>query len=329
MADTGTQSVNPTAFDSVVREEVNKRLTLNWLIQGAAQHAGMTFHHLVRDELDALHPGLLRLYDQYALINILQYWHFDAAMLLGFPSRFWKQASSKPSHPFFAHPLLSKHGGALAADAKRRAVDRAKEKGVTCTPILFAFQAAYLTVRLQVVEARHSSVLINLAKKATATVWGISMDRLNAALTRNVVFGDLSTPRTLRGRFLRGAAVAYGGVMRCSNGLRVVAKAPNWQLLTKELVKGTAELICLHGLNGLPEDAYRQVIHDADQIEFEPWMLQSGGELWRHLLAVLPPHLPLAEVLMHLARLPAQSLQSLLLAVIEKPQHAREVLVHW
>ena len=42
--------------DGGLRDEINKRLTLNWLIQGAAQHAGMTFHHLVRDELDALDP---------------------------------------------------------------------------------------------------------------------------------------------------------------------------------------------------------------------------------------------------------------------------------
>src|ERR1051326_9573728 len=89
--------------------EIQKRLTLNWLIQGAAQHAGMTFHHLVRDELNALEPGLLRLYDQYALINLLQYWQPDAAILLGWPPRFWKRAKTKPSHPFFDHPLLSKY----------------------------------------------------------------------------------------------------------------------------------------------------------------------------------------------------------------------------
>src|ERR1043166_5139501 len=94
--------------------EIQKRLTLNWLIQGAAQHAAMTFHHLVRDELNALDPGLVRLYDQYALINLLQYWQPEATILLGRPARFWMHAASKPNHPFFGHPLLSKYGGALA-----------------------------------------------------------------------------------------------------------------------------------------------------------------------------------------------------------------------
>src|SRR5438128_9638939 len=100
--------------DDELRGEINKRLTLNWLIQGAAQHAGMTFHHLVRDELNALDPKLLRLYDQYALINLLQYWQPEAKMLLGSPSRFWKRATHETKHPFFGHPLLSKYGGMLA-----------------------------------------------------------------------------------------------------------------------------------------------------------------------------------------------------------------------
>src|SRR3954462_4432423 len=98
--------------------EIQKRHTLNWLIQGAAQHAGMTFHHLVRDELNALDPRLLPLYDQYALINLLQYWQIECAILFGSPPRFWRQAASKRSHPFFGHPLLSQYGGALAEEGR-------------------------------------------------------------------------------------------------------------------------------------------------------------------------------------------------------------------
>src|SRR5438094_8819737 len=95
-----------------LRGEINKRLTLNWLIQGAAQHAGMTFHHIVRDELDAVDPTLVRLYDQYALINLLQSWPFDAWVLLGSPGRFWRRAASDPRHPFCGHPVLPRYGGA-------------------------------------------------------------------------------------------------------------------------------------------------------------------------------------------------------------------------
>ena len=107
-----------------LRNQIHKRLTLNWLIQGAAQHAGMTFHHLIRDEIDALDGRLLGLYDRFALFNLLQYWTLDAALIVGRPRRFWRRAAVNPSHPFFAHPLLSKFGGMLAEAARKRAEER-------------------------------------------------------------------------------------------------------------------------------------------------------------------------------------------------------------
>jgi hypothetical protein len=312
--------------DSEVRNEINKRLTLNWLIQGAAQHAGMTFHHLVRDELNAIHPKLVRLYDQYALINLLQYWHVEAALLLGWPARFWRHAALDRKHPFFSHPVLSRHGGMLAAAARQRGLERCKEKGLTRVPILFSYQTHYVIGQLRIKEAGYSHVLIELAKKCVAMVWGIARNRLEGALTKNVAFGNLSKPRTFAGMVFRAGAVGYGGVLRRNKGLVVVGRGTNWHLVTKELVKGTAELICLHGLNRLTDDIYQQVITAADGVDNEPWMLQTGGELWRRLLAVLPDGRPVAEMLMRLARLPAPSLEQLMFAVIEHPDQASKSL---
>jgi hypothetical protein len=312
--------------DPELRQEINKRLTLNWLIQGAAQHAGMTLQHLVRDELDVIHPKLVRWYDQYALVNLIQYWRFEAVMLLGWPPRFWRRAATNPRHPFFGHPVLARHGGMLAAAARQRATERCKEKGLTRIPVLFGFQVLYVMCQLGSIEAKHSQKLIELAKKVASQVWGIPPSRLNAELTTNVAFGNLSRPQSLRGRLLRGMTVGYGGVLRHNGALEVVARGANWYLLAKELVKGTAELICLHGLNKLSDETYQRVMHHTDRIEFEPWMLQTGGELWRRLLAVLPSDRPLAEMLMHMARLPARALESLMLAVIEQPDWARELL---
>jgi hypothetical protein len=309
-----------------LRDEVNKRFTLNWLIQGAAQHAGMTLHHLVRDELSALDAELVPLYDQYALINLLQYWSIDATLLLGWPPRFWRRATSDPRHPFFGHPVLSRHGGTLAAEARRRGRERCKEKRLWGLRFFFPCQAALVIDRLSRKETGHTRELVSLARQAVTAAWGIPTDRLDAELTTKVAFGELSKPRTFGGRVIRACAVGYGGVLRCGDSLVVVARGANWQLLAKELVKGTAELICLHGLNRLTDDAYRQVIAAADGVDFEPWMLQTGGELWRRLLAVLPGGRPVAEVLMHLARLPARSLETLMLAVLEQPPLARELL---
>lgn len=313
--------------DSELRVEVNKRLTLNWLIQGAAQHAGMTAHHLVRGELDVIDPRLLRLYDQYALINLLQYWYMDGVMIFGHPNRFWRSATKNSGHPFYNHPLLSRHGGMLALSAKKRGLERAKEKNILFFPLIFAFQASYVKSRLRAIETSHRQRLLEIAKKSTNTIWGIPMARLDGAITSGrPTIGELMPARTNGGALWRSCIVGYGGVVRRGEGLAVIARATNWQLLNKELVKGTAELICLHGLNTLDDDDCRQVLDAADWLEYEPWMLQTGGELWRHLLAVLPEGEPIAQSLMQLARLPANSLQSVMNAVIEDPGQARERL---
>ena len=178
------------------RGEINKRLTLNWLIQGAAQHAGMTAHHLVRDELDAIHPDLVRLYDLYALSNLFQYWSPAGVLLIGWPPRFWKRAASTSSHPFFNHPLLSRHGGTLAATARQRAAERATEKGVGGNHSLIRRQLARELARVRMLEAGHADNLIELAKRATSMVWAIPADRLDARLSA----GSRSTMRPARRR---------------------------------------------------------------------------------------------------------------------------------
>ena len=304
--------------------EIQKRLTLNWLIQGAAQHAGMTFHHLVRDELNALEPRLLQLYDQYALINLLQYWRAQASLVLGWPPRFWRQAASECSHPFFGHLLLSKYGGMLAEAGRQRALERCKEKAVTCLPFALSFQTASLVLRLRALEAPHRPRLVQLAKGTASMVWGIPRERLDGELTDRIVLERGMIPaRSIRDAMFRACIVGYGGVVQRGDELMVAARGTNWQLLAKELVKGTAELICLHGLNQLSDDTYRRVIHTTDRLELEPWMLQSGGELWRRLLASIPGDRPVSRVLMDLARLPARNLESVIAAVIEQPESAQ------
>ena len=210
-----------------------------------------------------------------------------------------------------------RHGSALA---------RASKKGVTRFPVLFTLKTIGVLLRLGRMEWPRRDRLIELAKRAAAMVWGIPIEKLDAELTQDVAFGDLRKPKTLQGRLLRMAAISYSGVVRRDEGLVVVARAPNFQVLVKELVKGTAELICLHGLNRLDDQTYARVMDEADQIEYEPWMLQSGGELWRRVLAAAPAGRPIAKILMHMARLPAASLEALMRAVIEQPQWARELM---
>lgn len=303
--------------------QIQKRFTLNWLIQGAAQHAGMTFHHLVRDELSALNPKLLRFYDQYALINLLQYWQPEAKLLLGSPTRFWLRAATRADHPFYGHPLLSKYGGMLAETSRQRGLERCKEKGFTRLPIAFPFQTLWVILRLSMLEAPHRFELAQLGKRTASMVWGISPGRIDAELTTQVVIPkDFPSATSRSGAAFRACIVGLGGVARRNDQLTVFARGTNWQLLAKELVKGTAELICLHGLNTLSDDTYRRVIDVTDRVDHEPWMLQSGGELWRRLLTAAPDDCSNAHILMHLARLPSEALQSIIGDIITESQSA-------
>ncbi len=305
------------------RLEIQKRHTLNWLIQGASQHAGMTLHHLVRDELNALDGGLLRYYDQFALLAFLQYWRGMSVLVSGWPPRFWKRAAFEPSHPFFGHPLLSTYGGMLAEAAKQRALARCKEKRVSALPFAFSFKVVSLLGRLRDLEAPHRPRLLQLAKQTASTVWGIPSERLEAELSYGSVLpGDHFPEENIQVQMLRTCVIGYGGVVRRGHRLVVAGKGVTWQLLAKELVKGTAELICLHGLRPLDDHTYQRVIGATDRIDLEPWMLQSGGELWRRLLAALPDGCPVARVLMNLALLPAENLHGALESVIQQSEEA-------
>jgi hypothetical protein len=178
--------------------------------------------------------------------------------------------------------------------------------------------------QVSVLEAPHRSALAQLGKRAASMVWGIPADRIDGELTESVVVpSDFPPARTTSGMVFRAGIVGLGGVVQRNKRLMVIARGSNWQLLSKELVKGTAELICLHGLNTLSDDTYRRVIDVADRVDHEPWMLQSGGELWRRLLAAVPDDCSIAHVLMHLARLPVERLESIIANVIEESESAR------
>jgi hypothetical protein len=221
---------------------------------------------------------------------------------------------------------LAKHGGGLANAAKRHAIARARAKHVSTTPGVNGLQLLWLVVETLFRERRHARRLADLAKRATSLMWGIEEDRLDAELTDDIEFGNIREPSTTTGKVIRMAAAGYGGVSRHGSRLKVVAKAQCWPLLSHELVKGTAELVCLHGLNTLDRQTYDRVTEAADRIEYETWQMQAGSELWRRLLALLPRDKTVPDVLMNVARLAPHSLETLVMAVVEKPAWARQLI---
>jgi hypothetical protein len=313
------------AVSAEVVRQTNKRHTLNLLIQGAAAHTLLTAHHLVADQLEAVRPGLTRLYDRMAIVGHLNYWMGDIPILFGPPSRFWRR-TGRPNHPFRNHALLARHGAELSRASKRYLLKRGWKRWVIGVPVIQYVQLLWLLGRVWWAERGHEQKLARLAVRANSLVWGIEEDRQMATLTSNVAFGYLQTPQTFAGRIVQNGAAGYGGVERVGGRFRVVGKAWNFPFVLHELSKGTAELVCLHGLNTLDDETYTQVTAEADQIEYETWALQAGPEMWRRLLAVLPADRPLAEMLMHIARLDPEPLEELMLAVVNDPDRARRRL---
>jgi hypothetical protein len=313
--------------ESDERLEIQKRLTLNWLIQGAAQHAGLTLHHLVRDELNALDDELLPSYDEFALIVLLQYWRGMSVLFMGRPQRFWDRALADQAHPFFGHPLLSIHGGMLAEASKQHAFNRCREKGYSMIPFVFSFRALTLVKRIRTLEVPFRPQLVGLAKQTALAVWGIPSGRFHVELSQEMpIPADQFHAENFQAHHLRSCVIGYSHVIREEDQLIVSATGVTWQMVAKELVKGTAELICLHGLSQLQDRTYRRVIEAADRLDFEPWLLQSGGELWRRLLAALPRGCSMARALMHLARLPPEELHFVLQLVIRQADNAGDYL---
>jgi hypothetical protein len=303
-------------------QQTNKRITLNLLIQGAAVHASLTSHHLVRDELEAIRPGLTNFYDRVAASLILNYFIGDVPLLFGLPSRFWGR-TQRPSHLYHEHRLLATYGRELWQASKRYLIARGWKKWIICIPVLHHIQMLWLVARTAWLERGKRARLARLAERANSLIWDINANRTEAQLTMDVAFGHLQEPKTFVGRMIRAGVIGYGGVERRNGRFKVVAKAWNFPLVSHELAKGTAELVCLHGLNSLDERTYKQVTEEADQIEYETWMIQAGSEMWRRLLTAVPNNKSLPETLMHLARLDPAPLEQLMMSVVEDPAQAR------
>ena len=305
-------------------DQINKRTTLNLLIQGCAEHAFMA-HNLVRDEIRAIDPDLLELYDRFAAVIPAQYWHWESRLFFGSPTGFWKRIG-RPGHPFKDHRLLARHGHALAEANRRYATERARIRGASHDPVSHCVRLNWALLRLLWKERKHRDELAELAKQATATTWGIDPSRLDAELTLDPSFGEVRRPQTRRGRLLKLSMVAWGGVVRSESGLKVMGKSMFLPSLFHELAKGTAELVCLHGLNALDPETYAVVMESADKVDYEWWELQVGPELWRRLLAAMPEDSSPAKVLMHVARLEPPALDALMHNVVEHPELARRTL---
>lgn len=314
-----------TLTDEELRGQINKRLTLNLLIQGAAAHTFVTASHLVQEELEAIRPGLTLLYDRFAIGGQLNYCIGDNALIFGRPNRFWG-FSPWPQKPFRDHLLLATHGNRLAREETRHLRELGRAKGVSGTPVISWFQFLRMLITVLHVEQNDQRRLERLAVQVVSEIWDIPEDQLDGRITRNVAFGHLQPARSFRAAIVRSGAVGYGGVERRGDRFSVVARAWMFPLVVHELVKGTAELVSLHGLCHLDDATYEAVLREADRVEYEAWLLQAGPAIWRRFLAVVPRGARLSEALMAVAKLDPMTLEELMLAVMDDPRRASRMM---
>jgi hypothetical protein len=310
---------------SDIAAQINKRLTLNLLIQGAAAHMFVTASHLVQDELEQIRPGLTRLYDRFAISGQLNYCIGDNALVFGRPNRRWG-FSRTPQEPFRDHLLMATYGNRLAIEETRHLRKLGKPKRVIGLPVLHWCQFMVLVCKVLWIERGHSLRLTQLAIQVASEIWGIPRDRLDGTITRAVAFGNLQPATSFQANVVRNGAAGYGGVERRGDRFVVVAKAWVFPLLIHELVKGITELICLHGLGELEDDVYQAVIDAADRVEYEAWLLQAGPAMWRRFIAVVPRDRPLAQTMMNVAKLDPEPLEKLMMQIMEKPSLAARML---
>jgi len=308
-----------------LRHLVNKRLSLNILIQGAASHAHLSAHYWVAEKLNAIDPKLVHLYDRAIAGATLAYWDGLIRVVNGRGIRFWSKLH-KPKNPFFHHRFLRRHGKTLATNAYESALGRCKEKQMPTNGLTLEWKLAQVSLEIMEKEPGHESALQSIAKDACLQIIDIPRRLLNAEITRIPAWGTVRPPQTVGGKLLMMAMVGWGGVDRIDGELQVVAKAVFWPLLVHELVKGSMELICLHGISDVSDGDYSIVMDHTEHVEYEVPMIQIGPVIYQAFLKVLPRPDSLAECTMVLAQMEPIELEEFLFEMIEDPDSAQAIL---
>ena len=317
----------PDALSPALRHLVNKRLTMNILIQGAASHAHLSAHHLVRVELDQINTDLVPLYDRSIAGATYAYWKGFLSLIMGRSSKFWGGMNS-PKHPFFFHRFLRRHGRKMADEAFKTAKARCLDKGVPTR--MYRHEFAIMRDILQTVELEreHRPRLVELAKQTCEQIVGTPQNLMNAEITETPAWGSVRDPQTVKGKIIKNLMVGWGGVDRIDGQLQVVAKAIVWPLLLHELVKGSMELICLHGMNDMPTEDFNVIMDYTEHLEYEVPMIQMGPEFYKRFLQVLPTEQSLADCVMTVSRMEPVALEEFLFDMVEAPVTATQTLVN-
>ncbi len=65
-----------------VKNQINKRILLNCIIQGASIHSFYTMHHIVKNDINELDKDLVGLYDKFSVGSVRSYYSIDYSKIL-------------------------------------------------------------------------------------------------------------------------------------------------------------------------------------------------------------------------------------------------------
>ena len=307
------------------RQIVNKRLTLNMLIQGAAVHGHWAAHRFAKQELDAIEPLLFLVYDEMLMRSRLGYWLGGIPALMGNPNKFWWKIR-QDGHEFGFHPFLVKHGFKIAQQTKRDVFERCRLAGIAIDGLFNEMHGYQVYADVIEAESTHLEPLEELAKDVCCEMYGIGRDLLDGKLTQTPHFGNVREPESDAGRELLKVMIGWSAVERHGDKLNVRATATFWPMLVHELIKGSVELICLHGMNSVSESDFAIALEHTDHVEFEIPMLQIGGTIFKQFLLARPREIALAETIMYVSKFEPEVLEQFMFHLFESPNQATSMI---
>ncbi|MEM9943717.1 MAG: hypothetical protein AAF939_19295 [Planctomycetota bacterium] len=304
---------------------VNKRLTMNMFIQGAATEAFIKAHRSVETEIETIEPELLPLYDKMMVSMHLGYWVGSLPLIMGNPVKYFRRLE-RPGNPFRYHRFMLQHGEKIASEARDQVFAEAEQMGLATIGWKNEWAQLQFVCKALELEAPHQLELETIAKNLCVDMYGIDFQLLNGELTTEPEVGEVRTPQSWSGKLIKRCMIGWSNVQRNDGQLQVFAKAWMWPFLLHELVKGTVELICLHGMTSLLDEEFELVMDETEHVEYEIPMLQIGGAFYRRFQAVIPAEIPIAESLMHVAQMPALILDEFLDEMMTSPNRATDRL---
>lgn len=315
---------------SEVDQQINKRLYLNLLAQGAATDCSLRIDTRFTDHLSSFHDDYRSLYEVVSLSLILSQYQ-TPKFLFGRRDKFWRNVD-RPGQVFANNAVFVRHGHELSKETYIRSVLGMEALGLVKDGDRYHHDIIGRVDAMTAIECEQYGELQDMAVRYVSEEWGIDEERLVGFLTwadPGPMLEDTPKAATLRGRLMTSCAVGWSRVEARSDGPPlVVAVGKCLPILVHELVKGTVELLMLHGLAELHDDLYAEVIAATDHIEYERPMFEVGPTLYRRWLEIVPSGVTDAEGLMRVAKQDPDVVESLMLATIEDPEAASEIMSH-